>query len=273
MLSDDLCRFGRVLAGNALGVQVKSDALDLDDPILILSTLESLSYLAYKNKDYNKALEYMHEAEAYHRKKANKIALAPVLNNLGILYRNTGNKEKANYYHDEALRIYKENEDVFVASKSHSNMGRITEDIGNFNKQKNQLNYVSFHIEFKNDTGFLFTTGSIFFRKKQQNAIKFLVQAELKYTAATAKAAPKMTTSSDVRVLEKDKEISRKEIRDQLNRLYYQIKVESTIEVFNFKPEAFAMKIDKLVGGTLYKSYKKWDFKSEITQEAIRKIK
>ena len=55
-----------------------------------------------------------------------------------------------------------------------------------------------------------------------------------------------MTTSADVRVLEKDKEISRKEIRDQHNRLYYQIKVECTIEVFNFKPEAIAMKIDKL---------------------------
>lgn len=49
-----------------------------------------------------------------------------------------------------------------------------------------QLNYVYHHIEFKNDTGFPFTTGSIFFRKKQQSAIKFLAQAELKYTAATA---------------------------------------------------------------------------------------
>lgn len=77
-----------------------------------------------------------------------------------------------------------------------------------------------------------------------------------------------MTTSADVRVLEKDKEISRKEIRDQHNRLYYQIKVECTIEVFNFKPEAIAMKIDKLVGGTLGKSSKKWDFKSEITQDS-----
>ncbi|MDC1285112.1 DUF4139 domain-containing protein, partial [Flavobacteriaceae bacterium] len=142
------------------------------------------------------------------------------------------------------------------------------DDYGNFNKQNDQINYVSHHIEFKNDTGFPFTTGSIFFRKKQQNALKFLAQAELKYTAATAKADPKMTTSADVRVLEKEKEISRKELRDQHNSLYYQIKVESTIEVFNFKPESIAMKIDKLVGGTLDKSSKKWDFKSEITQDS-----
>jgi|TARA_B110000977_G_scaffold75355_1_gene101696 hypothetical protein len=60
------------------------------------------------------------------------------------------------------------------------------DDYGNFNQQKDQLNYVYHHIEFKNDTGFPFTTGSIFFRKKQQSAIKFLAQAELKYTAATA---------------------------------------------------------------------------------------
>ena len=52
--------------------------------------------------------------------------------------------------------------------------------------KKDQLNYVYHHIKFKNDTGFPFTTGSIFFRKKQQSAIKFLAQAELKYTAATA---------------------------------------------------------------------------------------
>jgi len=128
-----LCEYSQA---NALGVQAKNDALGSDDPILISSTLESLSYLAYKNKDYNKALGYMHEAEASHRKKANKIALLPVMNNLGILYRNTGNKEKAKYYHDEALRINKDNEDVFGVSKSHSNKGRIAEDKGNCNQAK-----------------------------------------------------------------------------------------------------------------------------------------
>ena len=91
---------GEYSQANALGVLSKNDVLGLDDPVLISSTLESLSYLAYKNKDYNKALRYMNEAEASHRKKANKIALAAVMNNLGILYRNTGNKEKAKYYHD-----------------------------------------------------------------------------------------------------------------------------------------------------------------------------
>ena len=127
---------GEYSQANALGVQAKNDALDLDDPVLISGTLESLSYLAYKNRDFNRALEYMHDAEAYHRKKANKIALAPVLNNLGILYRNTGNKEKAKYYQDEALRINMDNEDVFGVSKSHSNLGRIAEDKGNYNQAK-----------------------------------------------------------------------------------------------------------------------------------------
>ena len=63
-----MCEYSQA---NALGVQAKNDALGLDDPVLISSTLESLSYLAYKNKDYNKALGYMHEAEASHRKKEN----------------------------------------------------------------------------------------------------------------------------------------------------------------------------------------------------------
>lgn len=127
---------GEYSQANALGVQAKNDALDLDDSVLISGTLESLSYLAYNNKDFDKALEYMHEAEAYHRKKTNKIALAPVLNNLGILYRNTGNKEKAKYYQDEALRINMDNEDFFGISKSHSNKGCIAEDKGNYNQVK-----------------------------------------------------------------------------------------------------------------------------------------
>ena len=49
--------------------------------------------------------------------------------------------------------------------------------------------------------------------------------------------------------------------------------MKSTIEVFNFKPEAIAMKIDKLVGGTLGKSSKKWDFKSEIIEDSNPKNK
>ena len=78
----------------------------------------------------------MHETEAYNLKKANKIALALVLNNLGILYRNSGNKEKAKYYQDEALRINMDNEDFFGIKKFHSNKGRIAEDKGNYNQAK-----------------------------------------------------------------------------------------------------------------------------------------
>ena len=58
------------------------------------------------------------------------------MNNLGILYRNAGNKEKAKYYQDEALIINKDNEDVFGISKSHSNKGRKAEDKDKYIQEK-----------------------------------------------------------------------------------------------------------------------------------------
>ena len=61
------------------------------------------------------------------------------------------------------------------------------DNYGKFNAQQDQKNYVSHHIEFKNETGFPFTTGSILYRKKSQDKLNFLVQGELQYTATAGK--------------------------------------------------------------------------------------
>ncbi len=138
---------------------------------------------------------------------------------------------------------------------------------GKWNQQDQQKNLVAHHIGFKNETGFPFTTGSILYRKKEHNKLNFLAQGELKYTAAAGKTKPKMTVSADVRVIEKDKETSRKEMHDQYNRSYYLINVESTIEITNYKPEPIAVEINKLVAGTLKKSTINWNTQTEIAQD------
>ena len=138
---------------------------------------------------------------------------------------------------------------------------------GRWKQEKNHKNVVSHHIEFKNETGFPFTTGSLFFRKNDQQKLQFLAQDQLDYVAAGGKASPKMTLSADVLVTEKDKETRRDVVKDEYNRDQYLIRVESTIEITNYKPESIEIEIDKLVAGTLIKSAVKWEYDTEIVQD------
>ena len=128
-------------AANLHGVQAKNAAYAIKDPDLIAATLESLSFLSYKSKDLKKALEYMHEAETYHRKKRDTMKLATVLNNLGILYRRMGNHERSKYYEEESYTLSQaaENDPVGLA-KAHNNMGVSAGEKGNF--QEAEINYL-----------------------------------------------------------------------------------------------------------------------------------
>ena len=121
---------GAYIQANITGIEAKNEALKFGDLNLISATLESLSYQAYKNKDHTKALDYMHEAEAYCRKQNNETKLSVTLNNLGILYRNLGNPKKAQFFQEEALALNLKNEDALGISKSYSNIGLLAEEQG-----------------------------------------------------------------------------------------------------------------------------------------------
>ncbi len=133
--------------------------------------------------------------------------------------------------------------------------------------QESNKNVVMLCIEFKNETGFPFTTGSLFFRKNDGNKLQFLAQDQLNYTAAGGTTSPQMTLSADVTVIEKNTETSREEFRNKHNQLTYLVSVESQIDIINFKPEAIDTEVKKMVAGTLGKSSVKWNYETRITQD------
>lgn len=131
-LSMSYSNLNEFTAANLHGIQAKKAAFTFKDTDLIAASLESLSFLSYKNKDFEKALEYMHESEDLIRIKGDTIKLATVMNNLGILYRRMGNYERANYYEGEAYSLSESSKkDPVGLAKSHTNMGVTAADKGN----------------------------------------------------------------------------------------------------------------------------------------------
>jgi len=159
---------GAYTQANITGVQAKNDAIKFGDFNLISSTLESLSYLAFKNHNHEMALSYMHEAEAYYRQQKKMIKLSTTLNNLGILYRNMRNPEKAQHYQEEALQLNLENEDVLGIAKSYSNLGLLAEEQG---KDKIAIDYYLKAIKINTDNDFISSSpilniASLYFKRK-----------------------------------------------------------------------------------------------------------
>ncbi len=133
--------------------------------------------------------------------------------------------------------------------------------------QERGNNNVLHCIEFINETGFPFTTGSILFRKNNGSELQFLAQNQLNYTPAGASTSPQMTVSTDVTVTEKNTETHREELRNRYNELTYLVSVEGQIDITNYKPEAIDMEINKMVAGKLDKSSIKWTYNTKITQD------
>ncbi len=141
-------------------------------------------------------------------------------------------------------------------------------DINGYWISQKQANNNVFHcIEFKNETGFPFTTGSILFRKNDGAELQFLAQNQLNNTAARASTSPQMTISTDVIVTKKNTETNREELRSRYNELTYLVSVEGQIDITNYKPEAIDMKVNKMVAGKLDKSSVQWTYDTKITQD------
>ena len=121
---------GEQTKANMMGLEAKNDALKYKYSDLYSASLESLSYLSYKNKDFDRALDYMKEAEEHYKSIGDDSKLSVVLNNIGILYRNLGQLNEAAKYQEESLIINLRTKDMIGVSKSYTNLGLIAEDKG-----------------------------------------------------------------------------------------------------------------------------------------------
>jgi len=124
-------------------------------------------------KDYKKAEQfYLNALIILNQNKGSKLTIASVYNNLGIVYRNTGNNEKAIEYFLESLKLKDVHERLFTPfgniALSYDQLNRIDEaeiyylkalenieqTVGNKNRwyALNQTNYGTFLINKKNDS-------------------------------------------------------------------------------------------------------------------------
>jgi len=84
-----------------------------------------LSYLAYKNNEFNHALAYLEANQSLNIKNRDSSAIANGLNNIGILYKNQGNYKKAHAALQEAQLIFKSRNNYDGLISTHINKGRL----------------------------------------------------------------------------------------------------------------------------------------------------
>ncbi|MCS6794774.1 MAG: tetratricopeptide repeat protein [Raineya sp.] len=74
----------------------------------IINVLEECSEYAQHSKQYQKALTYNQELLDLYEKKNDKNGLSHTYNNLGVIYRRLGEKDKSAFYFNKALEINKQ---------------------------------------------------------------------------------------------------------------------------------------------------------------------
>jgi len=98
----------------------------------------SLSYLAYKNNDFDQAMAYLEANQALNVKNRDSSAIADDLNNIGILYKEQGNYKKAHAALQEAQQIFSAQKNYDGLTSIHINTGRIYQKQGLLDSMEHQ---------------------------------------------------------------------------------------------------------------------------------------
>lgn len=102
--------------------------------------LNSLSYLHYLTKEYDKSFFYLNKSVRILKATSDSVELSATYNNMAIIYKNISQFDSAIFYNRKSLEISELLRDQVAISKSYSNIGRVYEMIGN---QENALYYFS----------------------------------------------------------------------------------------------------------------------------------
>jgi len=100
----------------------------------VAATLNNIGMVYENLSDFNKALEYFRRSELIYHEIGNKYGQASILDNIGLIFGNLTNYDKAIEYHLRALKIHEEIKDINGIARSLGNIGQIYDNIGERNK-------------------------------------------------------------------------------------------------------------------------------------------
>jgi PAS domain S-box-containing protein len=96
--------------------------------------LNSIAHIHFRQKNYEKALEYMKKVEALVLKQGQKEKIIPCYNNLGSIYQNMKLYDKALEYYSESLKIDNGEDSDRSRAICYNNMGDVWRKKGNLQK-------------------------------------------------------------------------------------------------------------------------------------------
>jgi len=149
---------------------------------LMFAVNNALSFIYYKNKQYDKALGYLLNSVSLQEQEKDSVRLSATYNNVAIIYKNMGDFNKALEYNKKSLDINKLTADYIGIGKSFSNIGRVYELAGN-----NEQALMYYHMAIENNRKHEIINsipyrniGDIYLKEKQYDEAEDYFQRALK---------------------------------------------------------------------------------------------
>jgi len=111
---------------------------------LIASSYNTLSYIYFKNNDFEKSLDYLVSSVDLHIKENDSLKLATTYNNMAIIFNRQDQYIESLIYNNKALEISKNISDWIGVGKSYANIGRVYFFKNNYKKA---IKYYNFSIK------------------------------------------------------------------------------------------------------------------------------
>ena len=105
----------------------------------ISTTLNNIGLIYNNLCNYEKALEFYLKSLFIRKKLANKKGMADSFSNIGTIYHSQGNYEKALEYYSKSLEISEKIGDKYGIGDSYNNIGLISNEQGNYEKALDYL--------------------------------------------------------------------------------------------------------------------------------------
>lgn len=133
-----LGRLKRDLFQEAEALTLMFDALklyrDIGDSVQIAHSLNDISIVYANSGDNQNSLEYFKQALEIFRQMKDEKGESYALNNIGILYQDMGDNTAAKDYYMQSLKIKIKNKDLYGISRGYTNLGSISEDTQSWNE-------------------------------------------------------------------------------------------------------------------------------------------
>ncbi len=101
---------------------------EINDQVQIAHALNDISIIYANSGDYENSLNYFKQALEIFKETGDEKGESYALNNIGIIYQDKGDDEKARDYFIQSLEIKLKNKDLYGISRGYTNLGSIAEN-------------------------------------------------------------------------------------------------------------------------------------------------